>query len=233
MIFTNNNSFDNWVDTITEYIHRKIKYPLFDQIIKAYKVNGKQIEICRSSYSKTYDDFLNCTKLSKDTKIFFIDDKEHPQMENQNVKYFNIEPYTYNLNFNKLATNFYDNNIELFKSYNKTKDEFVKYINDNTDNNHRNFDIKKNKNQINKDYFASKKLNNDIMLFFNKTTTITTGTRNRNRTRTRTRTRTTPRTTPRTRTRTRTRTTPRTIPRTRTRSRTRNTSNSKIKNKTL
>ena len=83
MIFTNNNGPNNWVTLIKEYIHKKLKYNLFDQIIRAFKVNGKQIELCRTSHNKSHKDFINCTNLPENTEICFIDDVLHKKMEHE------------------------------------------------------------------------------------------------------------------------------------------------------
>ena len=85
MIYTNNNGPDYWVNMIKSYIHQKLKYELFDQVIRAFKINGKLIEICRTSYDKSYKDLLSCSKLESNTKICFVDDQYHNQMKNKNV----------------------------------------------------------------------------------------------------------------------------------------------------
>ena len=41
MLYTNNQASKEWSSLIVEYFHRKINYSLFDQIIGAFKINGK------------------------------------------------------------------------------------------------------------------------------------------------------------------------------------------------
>ena len=45
MIYTNNQGPKEWAFYIKEYYEKKINFKLFDQIICAFKVNGKQVEI--------------------------------------------------------------------------------------------------------------------------------------------------------------------------------------------
>ena len=53
MIYTNNNGPNEWANLIKSYFHYKLDYELFDKIIRAFKIDGKQIEFCRSSYDKS------------------------------------------------------------------------------------------------------------------------------------------------------------------------------------
>ena len=50
MIYTNNQGPDEWAQQIQSYFETKLNYKLFDQIIKAFKIRGKQVEICRTSH---------------------------------------------------------------------------------------------------------------------------------------------------------------------------------------
>ena len=52
IIFTNNQGPKDWGNKIKNYFNYKLKYNLFDQIIGAYKVNGKQVERLRTSHNK-------------------------------------------------------------------------------------------------------------------------------------------------------------------------------------
>ena len=108
MIYTNNNGPKDWAELIKSYFHHELNYSLFDQVIGAFKVNGKKIEICRTSHSKSVSDFINCTKLPNNTQIFFIDDQYHSEMENKNVVYVNIKPYIYNYKFNDMINSYFE-----------------------------------------------------------------------------------------------------------------------------
>tara|TARA_B100001769_G_scaffold108853_1_gene84642 strand:- start:1520 stop:2314 length:795 start_codon:yes stop_codon:yes gene_type:complete len=131
MIYTNNNGPDYWVNYIKDYIHKKLKYNLFDQIIRAYKIKGKHIELCRTSHEKSYSDFLSCTKLPDNTKICFIDDVKHNHMYNKNVKYIYINPYRNYISFEIFCEKFFNKNKNLFISNKKKYNDFFKFINNN------------------------------------------------------------------------------------------------------
>jgi hypothetical protein len=129
MIYTNNQGPRSWVIQIKEYFENKLNYKLFDQIIAAFKVKGRQIEMCRTTHDKTVNDFLRCTQLPRDTKICFLDDQVHEEMESENVFYINVKPYYYNLSFKEMAERYYDKyEQELLRKLNKTKEQFVSGI---------------------------------------------------------------------------------------------------------
>ena len=65
MIYTNNQAPKIWSKNIISYFESKINYKLFDQIISAFKINGKQLEFCRTTHDKTYHDLIKCTKMPK------------------------------------------------------------------------------------------------------------------------------------------------------------------------
>ena len=111
MIYTNNQGSTEWVNYITKYFEEKINYQIFDQIISAFKIRGKRVELCRTSHSKTHSDLIKCTKIPKNTQICFLDDLFHPNMTNKNVYYINLKPYTYDLDFNEMITRFLNSNI--------------------------------------------------------------------------------------------------------------------------
>ena len=147
MIYTNNQGPKSWAESIRDYFHDKLKYKVFDQIIGAFKVKGKQIEICRTSHYKSIKDLINCTKLPEETKILFIDDQHHPEMEGNNVVYLHIKPYVYNYKFIDMINSFYTNNHELIeklsgnnKYYNFFKNSLSNYN-----------DITENKSQLEED----------------------------------------------------------------------------------
>lgn len=126
IIYTNNNAPIFWIDLIKDYIHDKLNYKLIDQIIRNYKIANKICEPCRTSYDKTFNDFINCAKISKDANICFFDDKFHENMLNDKVLYINIKPYNYNISFETLIKKFYISNLILFN--NKNYNDFFKYI---------------------------------------------------------------------------------------------------------
>uniref|UniRef100_A0A6C0DPA3 Uncharacterized protein n=1 Tax=viral metagenome TaxID=1070528 RepID=A0A6C0DPA3_9ZZZZ len=95
-IYTNNNCNPPWVSLISNYFDYKLKSegtPIFDKAICAFKVNNKPLELSRTTYDKTYTDFIKCTMLPKSTEICFIDNTYHKNMMSEKVYY--IQPLAY------------------------------------------------------------------------------------------------------------------------------------------
>jgi hypothetical protein len=108
IIYTNNQAPKSWVNLISEYCSVKLGYKVFDCVIGAYKVRGKQIELKRTSHEKSVKDLISCTDLPTSTEVCFIDDLYHPLMDVNNVYYINIKPYHASLTFEEMATRYYD-----------------------------------------------------------------------------------------------------------------------------
>jgi len=106
MVYTNNNGPRAWVEHIIKYIESKLGAPLFDQIVAAFKVNGKIIEIGRTTHDKTYDDFMRCTRLPANVEVCFLDDQMHSHMEHEQVYYINVKPYVHQLSVQTLTNRF-------------------------------------------------------------------------------------------------------------------------------
>ncbi len=106
MIYTNNQAPKSWANYIISYFESKINYKLFDQIISAFKINGKQIEICRTTHDKTYHDLVKCTKIPSHAEVCFLDDVYYPEMSNKKVFYINLKPYTHDLSINEILKRF-------------------------------------------------------------------------------------------------------------------------------
>jgi len=111
MIYTNNQGPKSWVNFIKNYFEKKINYKLFIHIISAFKVNGKQIEMCRTTNDKNLYDFIRCSKLPANTQICYLDDTYYPNMNNENVYYIKVKPYIYDLSYDILIQRFMDSNI--------------------------------------------------------------------------------------------------------------------------
>ena len=86
VIYTNNNGSKEWSEYIKKYFEEKINYKLFDQIIAAYKINGKHVEICRTTHDKTHKDLIKCTKLPANSEICFLDDTFYPKKSIELIK---------------------------------------------------------------------------------------------------------------------------------------------------
>uniref|UniRef100_A0A6C0IV58 Uncharacterized protein n=1 Tax=viral metagenome TaxID=1070528 RepID=A0A6C0IV58_9ZZZZ len=111
MIYTNNQGPKTWANHIISYFETKINSKLFDQIIAAFKVQGKRVEVCRTTHLKTHQDLIKCTKIPEDTQICFIDDVFYPDMSNKNIYYINIKPYIHDLQFNTMIDRFLKSSI--------------------------------------------------------------------------------------------------------------------------
>ena len=111
MIYTNNSGPKEWAHHIIDYFSKKITYKLFDQLISAFKINGKIVEVCRTTHDKTYKDFIKCTKLPINAEICFLDDTFYPEMANDNIYYINLKPYYHDLQFNYMLDTFSKSDI--------------------------------------------------------------------------------------------------------------------------
>jgi len=111
MIYTNNQGPIEWSNYIISYFENKIKFKLIDQIVAAFKVNGKRVEIYRTSHNKSHKDFIKCTKIPENAEICFIDDSFYPEMANDNIYYINIKPYYYDLKFEYMLMKFKESEI--------------------------------------------------------------------------------------------------------------------------
>ena len=161
IIYTNNQGPKSWAYKIKNYFHYKLNYKLFDQVICAYKINGKINEPCRTTYQKTLPDLLRCCNLSNNLKICFIDDQYHPKMEHANVENITVKPYTHDLSYFILIKRFLTTKIgNEMSSNSKEFKEFIKeYVSL--------YDYTvKNKIDIGKDKIASKRLMFFLQDFF-------------------------------------------------------------------
>jgi hypothetical protein len=111
MIYTNNQGPEEWAKCIMTYFENKINAKIFDQIIAAFKVRGKRVELCRTTHLKTHSDLIKCTKLPSNTQICFLDDVFYPDMSNDNIYYINVKPYVHDLEFNVMIERFIEKQI--------------------------------------------------------------------------------------------------------------------------
>ena len=111
IIYTNNMAPRAWVLGVKTYFELKMNYKLFDRVISAYKVGGKQIEKKRTSHGKTYKDLLNTANLSGKTKVLFFDDQAHPIQQHENVDYIHVIPYTYIMGTDEMLGRFFHNKL--------------------------------------------------------------------------------------------------------------------------
>jgi len=107
-IYTNNQSNPSWVRTISNYFNNKIDgdSKLFDQIIYAFKINNRRVELNRTTHHKTHSDFINCTLLPKKTAICFLDDVEYKDMKKERIYYIKPMAFRHALCTNEIIKRF-------------------------------------------------------------------------------------------------------------------------------
>ena len=165
MIYTNNQAPKKWSHHIVSYFESKIKYNLFDQIISAFKINGKHVEICRTSHVKSHKDFIKCTKIPSTAEICFLDDNYYPEMANDNIYYINVKPYYYYLNFDYMITKFVE--CDYGKKMIDEKQKFIEFMC--ADFKRYKYEyIEKNKHDYELDKIIGKQILIHLQDFFNK-----------------------------------------------------------------
>ena len=129
MIYTNNQGERAWVEHIKTYFETKLKSKIFEQIISAFKVDGKIVEVNRTTHDKTIDDFFRCTKLPKDVEICFVDDLFHPKMEDENVYYIHVKGYKHYLPSSVIIKRFLNSSLaKEMKNNNAEKEKFTDFM---------------------------------------------------------------------------------------------------------
>ena len=161
MIYTNNQGERAWVEHIKAYFEKKLNSKIFEQIISAFKVDGKIVELHRTTHDKTVDDFFRCTKLPRDIEICFVDDLFHPRMEDDNVYYIHVKAYKHYIPSSILVDRFMKSH--LIKNI-KDKEEFKSFLLSNMKYNI----MEKSKEEQDVDVIVSKKLLEHIKDFFEK-----------------------------------------------------------------
>ena len=109
-LYTNNQSRGEFVDNIISYFTNKVaknKDKLFDQIIYAFKINNQIVQIGRTTHNKTYQDFIQCTLLPKNTHVCFIDDFNFDEMKKEQIYYIQPKPYRHGLSSNEIIDRLY------------------------------------------------------------------------------------------------------------------------------
>ena len=167
MIYTNNQGPKTWADYIKKYYELKLKYPLFDQIIAAFKVNGQTIEICRTTHYKTHKDLIKCSKIPHNTQICFVDDTFFPEMSNDNVYYINIKPYIHSLSFEIMIDRFCNSSDRLL-NYEIDDCKVFKGFMLNMMNKYLYQENNKIEDELEVDKILSKKILEHLKYFFNK-----------------------------------------------------------------
>lgn len=173
MIYTNNQGPREWVTLIKNYFDNRLKYSLFDQIVAAFKVNGKVLEIGRTTHDKCIGDFMHCTKLPENTRICFLDDVYHPGMTGENVYYINLKPYIHHLSLDDIISKFSKSSYANSLFHDGDDLEYlVKQLRDEIENSSFHY-IQKSKDEYEIDKIVTKKIMIMLQDFFNnKTNTL-------------------------------------------------------------
>jgi len=167
MIYTNNTGPREWAQYIIKYFEKKTNFKLIDQIIAAFKINGKKIELCRTTQNKTHKDLIRCTKVPIDAEICFIDDSFYPEMAHDNIYYINIKPYYYDLSFEYMIKTLSES--EIGKKLIENDNEFEKLMMEHIHL----FKYKvmeKDEKEYEVDKVLGKHIINHLQLFFNRST---------------------------------------------------------------
>jgi len=166
MIYTNNQGPLEWAQFIKKYFEKKIHYNLFNQIIAAFKVSGKQVEICRTTHDKCHHDLVKCSQISPDTQICFLDDNYFPEMTHENVYYIHVKPYVHDLSFEEMIARFKSSEIgKKILSTDELKEEFIPIIMKHFKRYAYNC-IKKNEDEYEVDKIITKKIMIHLQTFF-------------------------------------------------------------------
>ena len=168
MIYTNNTGSKEWASKIIAYFEEKINEKLIDQLIAAFKVNGKVIEICRTTHDKTHNDLIKCSKLPINSEICFIDDTYYPEMANDNVYYIHIKPYYHDIPFEEIVKRFIKSKI-VDEIIEKEYEHFEKYMLTNLKKQNYKY-TEKDEKEDNIDKIIGKYLISHLHIFFNEKT---------------------------------------------------------------
>jgi hypothetical protein len=97
-LYTNNQCGREWVHKIINYMETKIQSQLFDDIICAFKIKNKVVEIKRSTHNKTHAELIKCTIMKEaNTEICFIDNTYFEKMCGDKVYYILPRSYYHSL----------------------------------------------------------------------------------------------------------------------------------------
>lgn len=163
MIYTNNQGPFEWSVQIKTYFESKINYKLFDQIIGAFKINGKHVELCRTTNMKTHSDFMKCTKVPENTDICFLDDIYHQGMINDKIYYINIKSYEHDLSFTTIVDRFIDSGLIKNADPTQMKEYILTFM-----KRYNYLYVEKDDRELAIDKILSKKILHHLQVFFNR-----------------------------------------------------------------
>lgn len=168
IIYTNNQGPKEWAQFIKNYFERKLKFKLFNQVINAFKVNGKHVELHRTSHDKHMGDFLRCSKLGQNIEICYLDDTYYDGMNTDNVYYVKIKPYVHDLHFDSMIRRYMHSSVsDKLLSDKNTETDFFDFM----QNNMANYEfvcMEKRKEEFELDKIVTKKIMAHVRTFFSK-----------------------------------------------------------------
>ena len=170
VIYTNNQAPKKWTYMIKEYIEHKLNNTsIFDNIICAFKVNGKRVEMCRTTHNKTVKDLVRCTKAPKHSRFVFLDDQYHEKMKNEVVDYINVKPYNYHMSYPKMLNIFVNSGLgKLLLNANNMKEDHFKSIMMRELKRYNFHVVEKSDEELNIDKIVTKKMMVHLQNFFGK-----------------------------------------------------------------
>ena len=175
MLYTNNQGPKEWSQFIVNYFETKLNHKIFDQIICAFKVGGKQVEMCRTTHMKTHKDFIRCTKIPESTQICYLDDVFYPGMKHENIYYINVKPYVHDLSFQTMVERFEKSGL-IERAPTHMKEEVMKFL-----KSYNYSYVEKTPESYELDKILSKKILHHLRVFFDKHTSISIGVTRRNK----------------------------------------------------
>ena len=111
-LYTNNKCGYHWVEMIVKYLQYKIGVSsIFIRSICAFKIGSRIIEPNRTTNNKTISDFINCTKIGKNTQICFFDDSYHEEMIKDNIYYIQPKAYYHCLNISHVLSRYFGSHL--------------------------------------------------------------------------------------------------------------------------
>ena len=128
-IYTNNQCQLGWVERITNYFDYILKTssPIFNQIIHAFKIGNRRIELSRTTSAKTHSDFIRCTLIPETTEIFFLDNSSYSQMKQDRIYYIQPKSYMHHLSTQAIIQRFTSSNL-LLSIPNTNRDVLKNYL---------------------------------------------------------------------------------------------------------
>jgi hypothetical protein len=163
-VYTNNQCSAEWTNQIVKYFDYKLSAAtsIFDQIINAFKINDKKVELMRTTHDKTHSDFIKCTVLPKTTEICFVDNTYFDKMEKDCIYYIQPRSYYHHLSAKEIVDRYVNSPLYLSGNVTEFYDRFLRDIN------YKYFDNLPKKMEM--DVFVAQKIMYHVKEFFLLTT---------------------------------------------------------------